>query len=677
MCFNAVTYLCDTATNYMKIFDGLADLFERISAFFDRFDVYVRSKAHGLQIDNHLKRIIHELLRSFMRICIKSLKIAKEPKVFLALEVFSFGTDKGVRDELCKLETLVARESSMSIALILESVSKEAQDITAGFAETKQALRGIDDKQDQLLGYQKRQENAEQRKEVDDTVKKNRDVIRKALEIKDKEPWRDTQKELVRTQVPDTGDWLLQHADYKAWTDFSNSSPNVLALRANEGFGKSHICSAALQHLARIYPAGHEDPRVSVAYYYFGQETKDQASVSKTAKSTDDTSVNKAIKAVLWQLAQADSVYSKAIAGVCDREVDFVKNKELWRVLVSNITSSIDSVFFIVLDGVDEAESEQTRDLAEIVSKVHSGNLTAGQLRIRMLLTGRPKALDLVSNGGQIEFPSIELGILNQSDIYSYIDSRMDDMEILRRSNHPDIRELRSRIRDRLAEGVKGDYIKLDYKLTEISSKRRKNEIEAILERAAEDREEAITRVVKKLNDSLGEEDIEELNEILLWVIGAKEQMTVEHLDAALRVKTKDTSLVSLDEQIEEKYNGLLEISRSDKVVTLVSDNMEEYLRGSSDSTEDLRDSRDTLHKSEVTIVRKFLNMVCDEDLYARFGFGEYLHRKNSMRDIFALTHLAVRSVLQTKTRQHGSKDPVYFGEGRSLNYKVLPGSCL
>jgi len=116
-----VSYLFTTAQNYSKIFDGVADLFERISAFLDRFEVYARAKSLGVRLDVHLKKIIHDLLQSFIRICGISTKIAREPRVLLALKEFSFDTDEGIQAELTKLESFVQRETGMSVALILEA----------------------------------------------------------------------------------------------------------------------------------------------------------------------------------------------------------------------------------------------------------------------------------------------------------------------------------------------------------------------------------------------------------------------------------------------------------------------------------------------------------------------------------------------------------------------------
>ncbi|QVM11258.1 hypothetical protein D8B26_005912 [Coccidioides posadasii str. Silveira] len=154
LCFNAVSYLITPAQNYSKIFDGVADLFERIPAFLDGFEVYARSKTI----------VSYESARSQL----------KYPSIqsSLALEVFSFGTDKGVPEELSKLENLVQQETGMSVALILESVKVNESNVAAGFAETKGSLKTIDSKVDgianQLAGVSNVLEKAATLKEADD-----------------------------------------------------------------------------------------------------------------------------------------------------------------------------------------------------------------------------------------------------------------------------------------------------------------------------------------------------------------------------------------------------------------------------------------------------------------------------------------------------------------------------
>ncbi|KMU80034.1 hypothetical protein CISG_07984 [Coccidioides immitis RMSCC 3703] len=84
----------------------------------------------------------------------------------------TFGTDKGVSEELSKLENLVQQETGMSVALILESVKVNESNVASGFAETKGSLKTIDSKVDgianQLAGVSNVLEKAATLKEADD-----------------------------------------------------------------------------------------------------------------------------------------------------------------------------------------------------------------------------------------------------------------------------------------------------------------------------------------------------------------------------------------------------------------------------------------------------------------------------------------------------------------------------
>jgi len=102
------------------------------------------------------------------------------------------------------------------------------------------------------------------------------------------------------------------------WADRQAFAAPILALEAREGFSKSYLCSTVIRHLNYLYPPGRQDPRVSVAYYYFEKDNK------------DDKSVNKALRALIWQLTQNDPAYEKAVAGACDKSEEFGETLELW-----------------------------------------------------------------------------------------------------------------------------------------------------------------------------------------------------------------------------------------------------------------------------------------------------------------------------------------------------------
>ncbi|OAX83844.1 hypothetical protein ACJ72_01801 [Emergomyces africanus] len=623
LCFNAVSYLITAAQNYSKIFGGIAELFERISAFLERFEIYVRSKSVGIELDIHLRKIIHELLRSFMRICALSIKISRENKFLLALEVFSFGSDKGIQAELDKLEALVERETGMGVALTLESAKITEGNVTVGFAETKGSLHVLDSKVDDVTGqlssvstFLERLEHADRMNETDGTSKKHKETIKQALKI-EKEAWRNDQEEFMRVQVPSTGQWLLTDPQFTAWIGGKGDVGPIIGLEAKQGYGKSFLCSTVIRHLLHLHPPAHQDSRTSVAYYFFQKDNK------------DEKSVNNALRAIVWQLTNNDLVYRKLVAAACNKPEEFGNSFELWKQLVSQFSTKTEATFFIVLDGIDKTEMDRGHPLIEIFRDVSLIAQEKRLLNIKLLLTGRPGAFTEIQNDPKITLSSLALGTRNEDDIIKYIDARMDLMDILKRSSQPDIQELRNCIRARLTDGAEGDFFKLNFMLTEISKKRRRKEIEEALEHAGEDRLETIAREIDRLNKSLGDEDIQELNDLLGFVITAIDYPTLEILEAVLLVKNGEGSLVPLQEQIQDKYSAFLEIA-SDRTVSITSDTIIDFFRKQSSASKDFPPGRSSasLHEAEVAIIRRFLRNVCDEELFNKFGFEELFKRK-------------------------------------------------
>ncbi|GBF61138.1 hypothetical protein TMEN_3608 [Trichophyton mentagrophytes] len=623
LCFSAVSMLITASQKYSKIFDGLSELFERISTFLDRFQIYARSKVVGVKIDPHLRRIIHDLLRSFVRICALSIKISKHSKVLLALEVFSFGSDKGVSAELSKLENLVQNETKMSIALILESAKISEGKITAGFSDVKSSIDTVDSKLDTLDGHMdsvstllEKHDLAERRRDQEGQSKQRRDKIKAALKI-DKEVWRSYQEDYVSNIVPGTGQWLLNDPQFSAWADPNTKSPPIFGLKAKEGYGKSYLSSAAIRHLYRLYPPGNQDARMSVAYYFFGG----------TTFNSTEKSVNIALRSIIWQLTQNDAVYQKNVASACDKPEEFGDSLELWKQLVVNFSPKTNAVFYIVLDGIEELDSEIGKPLVEVFRDISAMANEKSMMAVRLFITGRPTIFSEAETAPGVSLSTIELGIRNKEDIEKYIEMRMDNMEILKNKEKPEIIEIRDLIKTGLGKGTQGDYFQLNYLLTEISKKRRKKEIQEVLEHAGEDREATIAREIDRLNHTLGYEDIQDLVAILSWIMGARRAPFLKTLEGVLLIKNGEASLMPLEEQVRTKYSSLLEIAEYDSVI-LRSKAIREFFNKQTKRETNEAIAKTELHPAEVAIVRRFLNSVCDKELFEKFGFEEFFKSK-------------------------------------------------
>ena len=189
-------------------------------------------------------------------------------------------------------------------------------------------------------------------------------------------------------------------------------------------------------------------------------------------------------------------------------------------------------------------------------------------------------------------------------------------MEHLRRTDDAAVTALRASIRDKLTDGAQGDFVKLGYKLDEISRKRRPAEISEVLEHAAEDRLDAISRVIETLNRKLGEEDIKDLNLILTWVIGGSDiigstQITTALLEQALFAQNKQKSLMPLEDQIKTHFSDILYFNQAPV-----------------ESEDSISKSNTPIHRSEVAIVKRFLRSVCDDELFEKFGFEDFFQKK-------------------------------------------------
>src|SRR5277367_1293379 len=128
LCFSALSYLIAAGQNFRKIFHSIAKMFQEVTGFLQRFAVYVE-KFRKLDLDPAMKSILHDLLRSFVRICTLSVRVLNENKVLLYLKVFTFASDEGVSGELARLRNLVANEAAMRGTLTYGSVVKSERDI--------------------------------------------------------------------------------------------------------------------------------------------------------------------------------------------------------------------------------------------------------------------------------------------------------------------------------------------------------------------------------------------------------------------------------------------------------------------------------------------------------------------------------------------------------------------
>ena len=167
----------------------------------------------------------------------------------------------------------------------------------------------------------------------------------------------------------------------------------------------------------------------------------------------------------------------------------------------------------------------------------------------------------------KLDSETLDLAEANNEDLELFIDERLNNIDILQ-DNSPDMSSLRQDIFSSLRNNAAGDFVKVDGWLNDIESKRRIVDIRDVLKSAesGDTRSDVMSREVQRLNDSLANEDIADLNELLLWIIGGWCQFPVYQLEGALYLKngSEGSSRVPLNERISKEFSSILELEENE-----------------------------------------------------------------------------------------------------------------
>ena len=88
-------------------------------------------------------------------------------------------------------------------------------------------------------------------------------------------------------------------------------------------------------------------------------------------------------------------------------------------------------------------------------------------------------------------------------------------------------------------------------------------------------------RSVLELQESLIDQEIEQLNEILIWTIYAFEYIAVDEMRAILTLRDKKPPLQRLDDKVAQRYSQLLQINPDTNYFEMRNNDLEEYFRNS------------------------------------------------------------------------------------------------
>lgn len=559
-------------------------------------------------MDAKLTKVACQHLHIFVEICDRSLKLKLKRNKFAAFMKQMFLNDDGVQDLLGAMKNLVDKERGLVSAQTWKSSNEAATNSRDGLSLTRKVHTTLVDEKNQL-----RQEKELQKWKL---------AIVKALEFEPKvleptqEPWEKTWKRHRSKILEGSGEWLVQDSRFQAWATANDSSSQILGLEGEDGAGKTLLASNVVLHLRKMKTIGVSGSRAVVAHNFVENDSKSSANPDSAVAISRN---------LMCQLALGDEPFLKSVATICEKSQYFDSPLDMWSQLLlqNEDIANIDVTFFLVLDGLGSNVDAFTHLLQNF-----SDNALIQ--RTRILLTGNREMFDSIERAGGLKVEKIELGEPNKQDVELYINSRMEEMEILKDTTRPGVSEMREKILDDLKESTGGDYYKISRVLDNIAKTDDVEEINTYLQGAGDERLDQIEADIQKLNETRTSKEISEINEIILWIWAAPVWMTPLEMEGILALKAGNgggTSLMSMVSKIKTKYT--IFTTEYNAVDFRVSEMLDEIPLKTKDTGDEASSSGlKEIQPAEINIIKHYLRTVCPEDLYAKFGFEEFFDLK-------------------------------------------------
>ncbi|KAF4829526.1 hypothetical protein CGCSCA4_v014567 [Colletotrichum siamense] len=602
-CFNALNFVIVAWQSYSEAFESLAALLEKCAEFFERFTYYTNR-------DASLRKVICCQFRLFIRVCDKSLQLGKKRHKIKMFFSRMFLDDDDIKGLLSEMENLNAREHG----LVSAQTFKISQDAAKASREAAKTSKDSSMKLDTLV-----EQNTANKKEK--TEQKFKDKVEKAFFGKNSKEVLDRGEDLRKyggSRIDGTGKWLDTDPLFTAWMTGDDTTDPILGIEGPKGSGKTLVVTHVIDRLQKQRTVGGSGTRSAVAHYFLEADAKEDATAGFRRKHVIAC---RASKSLLWQLAQEETPFLKSIAGLCDVDkVDLDDPVSIWRqfLLENEDRSTIESTFFIVLDGLGENLDALT-NLFKMLSDDQA------RLRTRVLITGTSSTFEQLEKEDSIRMKKLRLETRNSEDIKVYIEARMNHMEILSDTARPGVSDVRKRVLEALENSTNGDYTIAITALDNIERVDSLEEVEDCLEKAGGARSNQVLEDIQRFNQIMKPKEIDEINEIILWVKWGLRWMTSSQIEAALELKAdrdtdgRQTSLRSLQSKIEKKYNelfyadseGLIDFKRPE-----MWDNIPQY------------NNADPILPEELNIVQHYLSTVCPKNVYDKFGFKEFFERR-------------------------------------------------
>ncbi|KAJ3811462.1 hypothetical protein F5876DRAFT_75821 [Lentinula aff. lateritia] len=326
-----------------------------------------------------------------------------------------------------------------------------------------------------------------------------------------------------------TGEWVFDLDKYKQW----RSKPGVLWIQGPAGSGKTVLTTTILDDVQKVYPN-------AVWYHYF--DTRDNTGLQTTYRGF--------LLSLIQQMGLEDKGINPALYALYkSNKFKKVPSSELQKVLEIMIKERNGG--YIVVDAMDECTE---------VSRVLDW-LSAFSVKLWILVTSRIQADGFGKGVLQFALGGKESHI--NEDIAIYLESKIDIHSKFEG-------EVQSNIKETLKKGAHGVSRWAECRLRAVQKCSTARSVRKVLNRLPSDLQKTYEQALKKCQE---EEENEEAQHLLLWLLYAYEPLTTKQINAIMAVDHPH-----MEVQVEKVIDSTLVTVGQNNIVQLAHASVKEYL---------------------------------------------------------------------------------------------------
>jgi hypothetical protein len=293
--------------------------------------------------------------------------------------------------------------------------------------------------------------------------------------------------------------------------------------------------------------------RSLVGYYSFSLAAKENKRRPETA-----------VKVICAQLAEQDSVYAKNVAAICGEKDEKLRDtaecRDLWKTLAIDSPAK-NTTHYIILDSIGSLDGPELDRLIRAIKDqpVVDSAEEEKSFRVRILVTGEPNAFQS-GNLDVTAIPTIDITEYNKDDIVLFIEKELQNMDLFQ-GDDEDSKRLNNTVQERLLERSNNSYYTVRKDLENVkgisTSSGTEEELNKFLQESNAGLEELVRSDIESLEAILRPREIDEVNELLVWIVAGFVYFSFKELTAALFLRFKTVPLQPLLQKFTSKYSKL------------------------------------------------------------------------------------------------------------------------